>query len=403
MSRAQAFLSTVGTRLLLMVLSLATGVLTARLLGPEGRGEYFLGVTVMTLSAQFATLGLHSSNTFFLSHRPNLLPGLTANSLWFSLAAGVSSSLVFAVLVALGLVPLIGGALVTVALLGVAPMLFTILGSGILAGLRRFSVLNRCELLSRGLPLLLVVALAQHPSPAAFLGAAVVGSLAGAAAQLLALLKGGRLARFDTGLFSEVFRYGLRFYVASALAYLVPRLNVFLLGHLRGATEVGLLSVAAQLADVVTMVPATLAFVLFPELVRSRQRWETTQRALRGAAFLMLALCLAAAVISPPVVPVVFGRAFAGSTVVFLWFLPGVFFLGLISVLSQYVAAVGLPWSLVWAWAGAGVLVMAVSLILVPRLGAAGAAAALSATYAFLFVAILSLAFRVRRAEGVPA
>ena len=395
----KAFLSTVGTRLLLLLVSLVTGLLTARLLGPEGRGQYFLGVTLMTFSAQFATLGLHSSNTFLLSRRTHVLPGLLANSLWFSLAAGGASALVFGLLVALGLVPVIEGDLAAVALLGVAPLLFTILGSGLLAGLARFSALNRCELLSRGFALLLMIALAGRPSPVVFLGAAVAGSVAGAGTQLLALVQRGRLGRFERGLLSESLRYGLRVYVASSLAYLVARVNVFVLGHQRGASEVGLLSVAVQLADVMTMVPASLAFVLFPELVRSGRRWETTQRTLLGTASLMLGLCLTAAVLSPPAIPLVFGSAFAGSTQAFLWFLPGVFFLGLISILSQYLAAVGFPWSLVGAWAGAAALVVAASLVLIPRLGPAGATAALSATYACLFVAVLTLALRARRVE----
>ena len=79
----------------LTAVSLATGVLTARLLGPEGRGEYFLGVTVLTLAAQLATLGLHSSNTYLLSRRSEALPALVANSFWFALTGGALSALAF--------------------------------------------------------------------------------------------------------------------------------------------------------------------------------------------------------------------------------------------------------------------------------------------------------------------
>ncbi len=396
---ARPVLTTVGTRVLLITLSLVTGVLTARLLGPEGRGQYFLGATLMTLSAQFATLGLHSSNTFLLCRRPEALPQLLANSLWFSLLAGAVSALCFGLLVAGGLVPVIDGRLATVALVGVVPSLFTLLGSGLLAGLRRFSALNRCELLSRSLPLVFVLALAAWPSPMVFLGAVVAGSLIGGLSQIRVLLRLGGLGGVDRGLFSDAFRYGLRLYIASALAYFVARASVFVLGYQGGAAEVGLLSIATQLADVMTVVPASLAMVLFPELVGSQRRWETTQRALRGTAAFMLALCVAAAVLAPALVPAVFGRAFEGSAGVFLWFLPGVFFLGLISILSQYVAAVGYPWSMVGAWAAAAALVVITSVVLIPRQGAAGAGAALSATYACLFAVIVALALRERRAE----
>jgi len=386
----------------LTAVSLATGVLTARFLGPEGRGEYFLGVTVLTLAAQVATLGLHSSNTYLLSHRREALPALVANSFWFALAGGALSALAFGLLVAAGLVPVLGGAAAAVALIGVVPALFTILGSGLLAGLGRFSTLNRCELLARGLPLLAILGLTLvgRPGPLTFLAAVAAGFLAGAGAQVAALLaSGGRLLPVERSLFRDALRYGLRVYMASALAFFVLRANVFILGRQRGAAEVGFLSVAAQIADVMTMVPASLALVLFPELVRSGRRWPTTRRTLFLAAALLAVMCLLAGLTAPLLLPLVFGRAFHPSVAVLLWSLPGVFFLGLVSVLSQYLAAVGFPWPLVGFWAGAAGLVLAASTLLVPLFGAVGAAGALSATYAMLLLAVLRLALRESRLE----
>jgi len=177
----RAFVATAGTRLMLAAFSLATGVLTARVLGPEGRGQYFLGVTLMTLGAQLATLGFHSSNTYQLSRREDALRGLVANSFWYSAGAGAVLAAVLGSLLAAGFFPALEGGLGAVALIGVAPALFTILASGLLAGLGRFDTLNRCDLLSRGVLLLVMVALASRADPLVFLSATVGGFVLGAA------------------------------------------------------------------------------------------------------------------------------------------------------------------------------------------------------------------------------
>ena len=57
--------------------------------------------------------------------------------------------------------------------------------------------------------------------------------------------------------------------------------------------------------------------------------------------------------------------------------LPSVFSLAVAGVLSQYLAAIGLPRPLLAVWVGWRLLVLALSVALIPDHGAAGAAAAL--------------------------
>ena len=59
----QKILETFSTRVLLIIFSLATSIIIARSLGPEGRGLYALAITIGTMGVQFTNMGLHSSNT----------------------------------------------------------------------------------------------------------------------------------------------------------------------------------------------------------------------------------------------------------------------------------------------------------------------------------------------------
>ncbi len=82
-------LETYGTRVLVVAVSLATAVVIARVLGPAGRGMYAVAVAVGAIGAQFGNLGLHASNTYYVSKDRALLPALIGNTLAVVFAAGV--------------------------------------------------------------------------------------------------------------------------------------------------------------------------------------------------------------------------------------------------------------------------------------------------------------------------
>src|SRR5512146_470930 len=64
---------TFATQLLLIVIGFATTVAVARSLGPSGRGIYATMVAIGALGVQFANLGLHVSNTYYVAKNRTLL------------------------------------------------------------------------------------------------------------------------------------------------------------------------------------------------------------------------------------------------------------------------------------------------------------------------------------------
>ena len=77
---------TFATRIVQLVLSLGTSVLLARALGPEGRGEFALAVTLCAVIVQIANLGLHSANTYYSARsHGGRINELIGNSLLISL------------------------------------------------------------------------------------------------------------------------------------------------------------------------------------------------------------------------------------------------------------------------------------------------------------------------------
>lgn len=394
---------TVGSRLALTVLSLVSSIVTARVLGETGRGDYFFIVTLSATFVQFACLGLHSSASYDVAREPNRAPGVIANAFWVSLVGAGGLGLVVAfgahVFGALQDTPI--SYLILAALLA-PPSLFFMIAANVLAAQERFVAFNVLEAGSRGLAVVGIVAAGLVGANAAgFIGAVIATWTIAAAATAAAALRGGRVRlRFDTGLFASAFRYSTKAYLIALLGFLVLRANVFLLRREYGPAELGLYSVAVQFADVLAIVPQAVAIVIFPRLVRdAANRFDATVRASLATAGLMILACGATAIVAGPTIRILYGANFAPAATVLRIMLPGVACLGVTAVLSQYLNALGLPRVTIAVWGGAVVLLAAASFLLVPAHAGAGAAAALSIAYAALLVAVAIL---VRRYRNVP-
>lgn len=392
------------TRVALIVAGILTSVLTARTLGVAGRGEYFYIVTLANLATQFGNFGLASSNTYSLANDHSLLPRLAANSFWIALIIGT--------LAACGILIfesnpakshwIEGPAWLLIIL--VPCMLYVLLASNLLIGMSLIRHYNIFQLGSTAFQLIGVAFAAWMMwGVEKFLLVSGVTGLISAAALVTMLGRVHKLSwRFDLQLFRTNLGYSGRAYVATLLSYGVSRAVVLLLERYSETEELGIYSVAVQFADVLMIVPATVAMVLFPELLKDtvEHRFARTMRATRQIALLMAMLCVLTGFVAAWIVPTLFGEAFVPAVQVLWWMLPGVFFLSLANIVSQYLATRGIPLANVFAWLGGLVFLMATSSYLIPRWGALGAAASQSFTYISLSMILIMLAYRYYALEN---
>jgi O-antigen/teichoic acid export membrane protein len=84
--------------------------------------------------------------------------------------------------------------------------------------------------------------------------------------------------------------------------------------------------------------------------------------------------------------------------------LPGTFFLALIQIVSQYLAAVGFPALQLAIWTAGFLLTCGLSIVLVPWYGGVGAAVSLSIAYTVIFLLQATLAVCLQRwtTQAVP-
>jgi len=394
---------TFGSRILLLGVGLVTSMLTAKVLGPAGRGYFSVAMAIVALGAQFGNLGLHASNAWVAGRRRDLVGALTANSFVVSAAFGM---LAFATAGALAianprLLPL-HGRLLFLALASVPVGLLYLLLQNILVGLNEVKAYNAMEIVNRVSVMFALLLLAGVRDLTA--DSAVLVTLAGVVLATVLIL--GRLGPYSNGpwrpsrsVFDESFWYGCRAYTVAALGFVVLRSDLFLVNQMLGPAQAGYYSIASAMADMLFLLPSAVGTVLFPKLLTFDQqaRWPAVRSATTHMGAGMLLTIIGAIVLCRPAVQLLYGRAYLPAVAPFIVLAVGALFYGTNTPLSIYMASIGFPWLSIAAWGVAAFLNVGLNLYVIPAYGIMGAAISSLICYAAIFFMHLLILRRITR------
>ena len=337
-----------------LVSGTATSAVVARALGPSGRGTLAVAFAMTLMLVQFGSFGLATANPYYAARDSRAVAQIVANSLWLALMLGAALTAVgFGVKAWFpSVVEGLGWAELAVALLGVMPALAGLFLQSILLGEGRMLAYNAVELAQAVLTLVALV-LGFWIFDLGVLGAlaVMVAGLFGSAFGYLGVLRQylPRLPRADPRLVKEMLRYGFRIYIATLLAFLVIRLDILLVNSFLGAAEAGLYSLVAALGEGMVLLPTVIAVNLFPRVARSGGH-DLSAHVFRATALLFGAACLMSIPLAGPAIRLVFGPDFAPATELYYWLLPGLFSLGMLTILSHHFAGRGFPLEAMVIW-----------------------------------------------------
>src|SRR5690242_7646273 len=392
---------TFATRLLMIFNSVVAGIIVARWLGADGVGQLaVINVAVATI-VQLGSFGLPSSNTYFIAQDQSHFRAAAINSLVFAL--GIGSILALALTATAALRPdwfgFVSPNLIRIAAISIPFQLITLIGLNILLAVGKIREFNLLDLAGQSFVLIYAVLvllllrsrlemLITFNTLASILVVIVIATLLVVSARTLAHSRW----RADIALLRRMIFYGLKFHISILAGAIIIRADLLVVNHFRGAAEAGVYSVASQFALLLMLLPGVIATLLFPRVTTEQDaRGETTCLVSRYTTLIMFACCLAAVPFSL-LLPVVYGPAFTDATKLLLILLPGVYLIGLESVLVQHFNALGLPRAIPIYWIFTLILNLMLVFTLVPRLGAQGAAIASSISYALIF-ALVALHF----------
>jgi O-antigen/teichoic acid export membrane protein len=395
----------VVSKALALGFSLASTVVLARQLGPHGRGIVAVAFGLTLTLVQVGTFGIASANPYFVALDPGRRRDLVANSLWLGLALGLALVACGAAikLLAAGAVAGVDWTDLVIALVSIPAVLLALFLQSILLGLGRIVAYNLVEVAQGVITLLgLIVVLKIGAGGVTAAMLVLTAAPAIAAVTYLILLRGSmRVVRPpDLSLARRMVRYAFRVYVATLLGYLLIRLDLLLVNHYLGSSQAGIYSIAATIAQGMYIFPAAVGTNLFPRIARGAQD-ELSARVFRVVASAYGACCLIAVPLARPVIHALYGPRFDEAVSLLYWLLPGIFSLGMLTVLSQHFAGRGFPLPAMLVWFVGLAVNMAIDIAFIPGNGAY--IASLSSSIAYTLLLILHVRMFAHRVGGYLA
>lgn len=387
MRMRSGFAYTMTAQMLALALGFITSVLTARILGVDGKGSLAIIAQAQGLAAVVAGGGLAASNTYRVGRRELNPSEATSDSVLAAVVLSIVGVVVFLALLIVGFQG-VGRVPWVAACISAAALPFTLLGSyqiGILVGMGRLAQVTALQVSSITVPFMGILVLA------------VVGQLSLPTVVLLTGL--GAVAQVGVGIRSVRRTHGERFpspsfqRLRSATKYSVKswlstlastagrRVDVIVLGALTSAEAVGIYSVGVVFGELLWKVPTAMTTTLLSRSVGT-SKYEAAglaSQTARVAVLLMMALATLLVLGLYPLIRLLYSAAFQDAYWVVVLMIPGMLAYGAGSVLNVYLVAQNRLIPEAFAVSTA-VNVMA-NLLLIPKYGARGAAAASAISY----------------------
>jgi O-antigen/teichoic acid export membrane protein len=378
---------------LTLVANLVTGIVSARALGPSGRGVFVALTTVTQLAGLLFAVGVANSLSYYIARRPEDGPRLLTT--WAAMLVPLTA---VAIAISELLLPTIFSGDQQAIDLGrwftfsIVLVVGLELNYGLLLGMHDFLVYNVLRFAQAALiaAAFVVLWVADEMTVENALLAAIVGSTTAMAAGLVRSVVRVGVGRLDPRLGATSLWYGVRGQGSTVATNVTARLDVAMLPAFVTNANVGLYSVAANLSLIVHQLSNTFAGLVLPAAASDPERGRIKVIGSLWASLVVAAVLAAVlALFARPLIGLVYGDSFRHAAEPLLLLLPGVVLFAGSSILAAGVYAAGRPFTATFAQLlGMGVTVVGLFVFL--RSGGITAAAIVSTvSYATVFVAML--------------
>lgn len=403
--------ATLARQVMSGILQLGLVLIVSYEIGPEGAGQFSLGLLLPTIMSQLFAFGLSSSLVYFTASGQ-----FTAQVAWSAsrdiigiiALAGTALGAVSVIILKEVLFPGVQGLVLYLALFAFPFMLYLNLALAVLQAHGDFRAFNVAILLQSGVAILLFLSamLISTTSAPLFILLVVVSFLPAVLYASVSVSRHVRLfARSDVpGTYLKpAFSYGLTAYAGNLVTFLNYRIDLLLVNALAGTTAAGIYAVAVRFVEQLWVLSSAYVVVVFPKMASMKEdegaRLDYTAAMARSVLWLTLAAALLLYLVASWAIFTLYSGAFDTAVGVIHLLLPGVVAMSFARVLAHDVAARGLiSINLFIALASLATSVLA-AFLLIPQFGVLGAAAATSGSYLFaslIHITIQATKFRMQ-------
>ncbi|HET6243565.1 MAG: polysaccharide biosynthesis C-terminal domain-containing protein [Bacteroidetes bacterium] len=386
--------STIGVKAITAIFAFLTLIITARILGTEGRGIIGLFMATVSFAIMFNYLIGGSTLVYLSSRHPN-------NTLiWSSYIWAVFSNALAFVIISLSNSSIAEYAN-HIFVISLLTSLFQI-NLNMLLGRENVLKYNLYSLLMVSLNFLLICLLfliLEWHSIESFIYSLYV-SLAVCFILSLFALKGSLDLKFDKNLWITgvtAMSFGFISQLANISQLLNLRLSFYLIEYYTFTENVGVYSTGTTLTESIWMIAGSMALVQYAIVSNSRDRRESMEmsaKMARVSLILTLMALIPLLILPESFYTYIFGEGFRGIKNVIYALSPGVLSIGFSMAFSHYFAGVG-NYKINAICSGSGLLVTLVcSLLMIPLWGIVGAG--IASSIAYLFISFLLIVFFIK-------
>ncbi|MBN8490181.1 MAG: oligosaccharide flippase family protein [Burkholderiales bacterium] len=372
-----------GAKAYNLALSVATLSLTARLLGPEGRGQ--VGAVIAWV-ALFSTLGHLSLGSVAIRQLAidrdaakvsELLGSLAVYTCLLTLLGWMLAILMAALpeTSAFGTLPV---GLLILGFLSLPFLLWQTYGQSLLMGLDMASRFNRATMLGRTVNLVAIYVLVgwlAWGETGAIVSALLAGIVSAGGGMRALYLQAGRKFAPRLRCISTLASGAVRLHLNAIGTYLFTQSGVLVVNHFHGATATGNYQLAAQLIAVMLIIPNAVSQTMYG-LVTKRgpdAAWPINRHVLHRAMLITAGSILLAWFLAPYMIPLIAGEGFSEAVHYFRMMLPMLLGGTLSAAMAAQWIGRGLFWQASTLTLFVGLCGISSSWILTPQYGPVGA------------------------------
>lgn len=388
-----------------LITNLLLVVILSRVLGPEYYGLYTAILVIPMLVISFFQMGIKASTVYMIGsgkEEDNSIVSAVLTVLIFTSLFGIIfSGVAYFFVSTQGYTMLLIG----LALLTIPMRLATIYAGGVFLGKEEIGSANLMNWLT-GLLMLLFAAIFVWILKWGLKGALLSLLFSNTVVALLAVYKLSRRYEIKITVRNPIISSLIKIGVVYALSFLVIQLNyrldVLLLKALSTPAEVGIYSLGVSVAELLWQVPLAISIVVMSRSANSTDLEATnrsTARLLRISLVLGIAISFFIVILSPLIIPLVFGEEFRSSILVMQTILPGILMVIVFRILSGQLSGMGRPEVALKAFVPALVLNVVLNYLLIPTYGALGSVMATNISYT---IGSVSYLIAYSRISGMP-
>lgn len=364
-----------------VVTGLASATITARWLGPAGKGTLSTMLYIATISSLAATLGSGEAATVLAAGRREKLQDLISLSLPLML---VASSAGIAIVLAAATMANWGGiafaVTMTCLLVPVRAFSLSLINfQNAMERLVRSSLIGVIQVMTELVLLIAFVIVLQLGIAGGILAATGAGALAiGLSVKSLAR-DGVRLSReWSLTRARPLLALGGTMITAYVLLALAQRFDLILVYALLGEAPAGYYAVALTLGQLAAYASSSLAMAAFPRLARLEglDAWALIPRLCRMSLSSAVISGLLLMITTPFLIPTLFGASFVPAIGPTLVLIIGGIVWSELAILTRSVAGIGRPKAQLIAFLAYIIVMVGLDVILIPSIGISGAAIA---------------------------